>query len=204
MSGREQAPGEGDVPGDVGVGAGAVLGGGDLVGGLEDLSRLAEVVTGPEGKCVRLDDDGGPAITAGDPALGFDDRAVVEPREQAEGEEVLAPLGVAWLCSGRLAGLDGERGHRYLVDTKADKLPSSSGLVSYPALARSRSSKESELITRIPPVGRSATFAFKAAGFIATRTFGASPGVKISWSEMWIWNADTPARVPAGARISAG
>ena len=24
------------------------------------------------------------------------------------------------------------------------------------------------------------------------------------WSEMWTWNADTPASVPAGARISAG
>src|SRR3954471_4474045 len=39
---------------------------------------------------------------------------------------------------------------------------------------------------------------------MATSTLGASPGVVISWSEMWIWNAETPARVPAGARISAG
>ena len=59
-------------------------------------------------------------------------------------------------------------------------------------------------MTRIPPVGRSLTLALSAAGFIATSTFGASPGVRISWSEMWIWNADTPARVPAGALISAG
>ena len=44
----------------------------------------------------------------------------------------------------------------------------------------------------------------RAAGFMATRTFGASPGVRMSWSEMWTWNAETPARVPAGARISAG
>ena len=43
-----------------------------------------------------------------------------------------------------------------------------------------------------------------AAGFMATSTVGASPGVVISWSAMWIWKADTPARVPAGARISAG
>ena len=43
-----------------------------------------------------------------------------------------------------------------------------------------------------------------AAGFMATSTLGASPGVVISWSEMCTWNADTPARVPAGARISAG
>ena len=59
-------------------------------------------------------------------------------------------------------------------------------------------------MTRVPPVGRSSTLALKAAGFIATSTFGASPGVRISWSEMWIWKAETPARVPAGARISAG
>src|SRR5690606_29855618 len=39
---------------------------------------------------------------------------------------------------------------------------------------------------------------------MATRTFGASPGVVMAWSAMWTWNADTPARVPAGARISAG
>ncbi len=43
-----------------------------------------------------------------------------------------------------------------------------------------------------------------AAGFIATSTFGASPGVVMSWSEMWTWKAETPATVPAGARISAG
>ncbi len=43
-----------------------------------------------------------------------------------------------------------------------------------------------------------------AAGFMATSTLGASPGVVISWSEMCTWNADTPASVPAGARISAG
>ena len=39
---------------------------------------------------------------------------------------------------------------------------------------------------------------------MATSTLGASPGVVMSWSEMWTWKADTPARVPAGARISAG
>ena len=43
-----------------------------------------------------------------------------------------------------------------------------------------------------------------AAGFIATSTFGVSPGVTMSWSEMWTWNDETPAIVPAGARISAG
>ena len=51
---------------------------------------------------------------------------------------------------------------------------------------------------------RSRTQALRAAGFMAMSTLGVSPGVEMSWSEMWTWNAETPATVPAGARISAG
>ncbi len=47
-------------------------------------------------------------------------------------------------------------------------------------------------------------FAFSAAGFIATSTLGASPGVRMSWSAKCSWKEETPGRVPAGARISAG
>src|SRR5215472_10342797 len=54
------------------------------------------------------------------------------------------------------------------------------------------------------PRGRSSRFAFSAAGFIATRTSGASPGVRMSWSAKCSWKLDTPGSVPAGARISAG
>src|SRR5882757_1487138 len=54
------------------------------------------------------------------------------------------------------------------------------------------------------PRGTSAMFAFRAAGFMATRTLGASPGVRMSWSAKCSWKLDTPGRVPAGARISAG
>src|SRR4051794_26586193 len=39
---------------------------------------------------------------------------------------------------------------------------------------------------------------------MATSTSGASPGVRMSREAKWIWKADTPATVPAGARISAG
>jgi hypothetical protein len=39
-------------------------------------------------------------------------------------------------------------------------------------------------------------FAFSAAGFIATSTFGASPGVVMSWSAKASWNAETPPMVP--------
>ena len=56
----------------------------------------------------------------------------------------------------------------------------------------------------VAPLGRPARLARSAAGFMATSTLGESPGVRMSWSEMWTWKADTPASVPAGARISAG
>src|SRR3954454_16197524 len=55
-----------------------------------------------------------------------------------------------------------------------------------------------------PPPGRSARLALSAAGFIATSTSGASPGVMMSWSAKCSWKELTPGRVPVGARISAG
>src|SRR5215218_3373528 len=55
-----------------------------------------------------------------------------------------------------------------------------------------------------PPPGRSARLALSAAGFITTRTSGASPGVMMSWSAKCSWKELTPGRVPVGARISAG
>ena len=57
---------------------------------------------------------------------------------------------------------------------------------------------------RTPPGFRSRRLALSAAGFIATSTSGASPGVKMSSSAKCTWKPETPARVPAGARISAG
>jgi len=86
----------------------------------------------------------------------------------------------------------------------ASSEPSSSGLASYPTFVRLRSSNASELTRIVEPGGSSARLALRAAGFIATSTLGASPGVTMSWSEMCTWNDDTPAMVPAGARISAG
>ncbi len=56
----------------------------------------------------------------------------------------------------------------------------------------------------VAPLGRSPRFARSAAGFIATSTSGASPGVRMSWSAKWTWNDETPGSVPWGARISAG
>ena len=87
---------------------------------------------------------------------------------------------------------------------KPSSVPSASGLVSYPAFWRLRSPKASVLTISTPPFGRSLRFVFSAAGFIATSTFGWSPGVKMSWSAKWTWKPETPGSEPAGARISAG
>ena len=62
----------------------------------------------------------------------------------------------------------------------------------------------SRLTISVPPFGRSRMFVFSAAGFIATSTFGASPGVRMSCAAKWIWKPETPGSEPAGARISAG
>src|SRR6187200_2776573 len=56
----------------------------------------------------------------------------------------------------------------------------------------------------VAPRGTSPRLALRAAGFIATSTSGASPGVSTSWSAKWSWKLETPGRVPCGARISAG
>jgi hypothetical protein len=71
-------------------------------------------------------------------------------------------------------------------------------------LSRFRGVKASVFTISVPPFGRSFRFVFSAAGFIATSTFGASPGVRMSWSAKWTWNPETPGSEPAGARISAG
>ena len=64
--------------------------------------------------------------------------------------------------------------------------------------------KASLLTMRMPPGSRSLRFVFRAAGFMATRALSRSPGVWMSWLLKWTWKPETPARVPAGARISAG
>ena len=70
--------------------------------------------------------------------------------------------------------------------------------------ASARAVKSWVSMMSVAPFGTSARFAFSAAGFIATSTSGRSPGVRMSWSAKCSWKDETPARVPAGARISAG
>ncbi len=57
---------------------------------------------------------------------------------------------------------------------------------------------------RCPPRRTWCRLLRRAAGFIATSTSAASPGVAIAWSAKCSWKALTPCTVPAGARISAG
>ncbi|KPC71786.1 hypothetical protein ADL35_32915 [Streptomyces sp. NRRL WC-3753] len=52
--------------------------------------------------------------------------------------------------------------------------------------------------------GRSPMLAFRTAGFIATSTLGASPGVRMSWSAKRNWTEETPGRVPAGGTDRGG
>src|SRR2546423_643395 len=56
----------------------------------------------------------------------------------------------------------------------------------------------------VPPRSSEPTCVIRAAGFMATSTLGWSPGVRMSREAKWIWKAETPWGVPAGARISAG
>ena len=56
----------------------------------------------------------------------------------------------------------------------------------------------------VPWLSTSDRLAFNAAGFMATRIWAASPGVRMSRLEKLTWKPLTPASVPAGARISAG
>ena len=75
-------------------------------------------------------------------------------------------------------------------------VPSSTGLAAYPTLARFRLVNSSVLTMIVLPRGRSARLALSAAGFIATSTSGASPGVSTSWSAKCSWKLETPGSVP--------
>ena len=82
--------------------------------------------------------------------------------------------------------------------------PSSSGFDAYAAFLRLASMNAPLLTISVPCSTRSLRFVLRPAGFIATSTSGASPGVWISDDEKWSWKPDTPNKLPAGARISAG
>jgi hypothetical protein len=127
----------------------------------------------------------------------------VHPRQQAEGEHVLRPLGLLAGEVELLERLDRQRRQRdrvHLVGLERAVLERV-GVVA--GLLRLRVVNSSVLTMIVAPRGRSARLALSAAGFIATSTSGASPGVRMSWSAKCSWKP-TPGQVPAGARISAG
>ncbi len=106
----DQTPSERDVAADVGVLARWELGRLDLEPMLELLGRLAEVVAGIERGDVAEPDE--LVLELGlDPVERPLHRARIQPRDQAEREEVLRTFGVARLDSKRLGGLLGERSH---------------------------------------------------------------------------------------------
>ena len=57
------------------------------------------------------------------------------------------------------------------------------------------------LTISVAPFGRSPTLTLSAAGFIATRTFGWSPGVRMSWSAKCTWNPDAREGARGGADL---
>ena len=83
-------------------------------------------------------------------------------------------------------------------------MPSATGSDVNPAFSMFRGVNASSLMMTVPPRMTLSRSALSAAGFIATRTSAWSPGVVMSEEPNWIWNAETPWTVPAGARISAG
>ena len=116
MGGDDETPGQSRITGDVGVSPGLVGGRADLVVRFEELGRLTEVETGLEGPGVGVEDLRCLGEALLDPLEGGLGGTAVEPAQQTEGEEVLRPLRLPGLDPGQLAHLQGERGHRHLVD----------------------------------------------------------------------------------------
>ena len=115
LTGGDHTPRERGVARDVRVRAGRELGRLHLIGVSEQLGRLAEVVTGFEGSCVRREDLRRLREPLLDPRERGVDRPGVHPRHEAEREEVLRPVGVTRLDAERRGRLLRERGHRHLV-----------------------------------------------------------------------------------------
>ena len=63
---------------------------------------------------------------------------------------------------------------------KPSRVPSVIGFEFHPMRASARSLKSCVSMIKVAPLGMSPRLAFRAAGFIATRTSGRSPGVRMS------------------------
>ena len=125
--------------------------------------------------------------------------AVVHPREQAEREHVLRALGFLLRDLAVFQCLDRHRGERHSGDAvlgQACRLRA--GCRCSRCAGRRATVNSSALAMMSAPSGRSAMLALSAAGFIATSTFGASPGVMMSWSAKCSWNDETPGQRAGG------
>jgi hypothetical protein len=94
--------------------------------------------------------------------------------------------------------VDGHRRERQRVDVvglQRAVVQGGHGIPDLGEVARENSSVSTMIVA---PRGRSARLALSAAGFIATSTSGASPGVSTSWSAKCNWKLDTPGGCPGG------
>ena len=96
--------------------------------------------------------------------------------------------------SARLAGrdplhalqrLDGHRRERDLVDVEVGERAVFQRVRLVARLLEVPLVKASVFRISVAPFGMSAKLVFSAAGFMATRTSGRSPGVRMSWSAKW-------------------
>jgi hypothetical protein len=111
----------------------------------------------------------------------------------------------ARVSSGEVASASRVSFSRSISTTRnASSEPLVRGSTSYFAFLRSTEPNFALLRITMPFGLRSPMCTLSAAGFIATRTSGWSPGLWMSKLENRTWNALTPGSVPAGARISAG
>src|SRR3546814_15176418 len=83
------------------------------------------------------------------------------------------------------------------------RLPSSSGFDSYFDLARLRELNSPSSAMMRPPVFSDGTLVLSAAGFIATRTSGASAAVLASLDQQSFWKAEKSKNVTCAERLSA-
>ncbi len=205
MRSGDEPPRQGRVPGDVGIcPRRQVRRRAHLIIGLEQLSGLAEVVSGFEGMAV----DRGHGRSLGeallDPVQGALGGPAVEPRDQAQGEEVLRALGITGLDAFFFTHLHGERGHGYLVDGEAVQAPIGQRVGRVARLGQVPLVEGVDVDDQGAPGSHRVHVGLQSGRVHGHQHAGASPGVRMSWSEMWTWKAETPARVPAGALISAG
>ena len=133
------------------------------------------------------------------------DRPLIEPRQHPEHEHVAASEHRAIVQPQPMHAERGQLGHvnldhlEFVERMVAERIRVVAGALEI-GVGERLAVHDDDGVGR----GRRRGSPCSAAGFIATSTLGSSPAVKISLLEKLSWKPLTPARVPAGARISAG